>query len=133
MALSFKGPFIYDGLTSVYARYDYGGPPVLVGGSVNIAKLYQRLTEEGLLSRKVYDDWLRNRIVHALPRQVLAARGRNKSVYPLKGMTAIYGHIPAFYFFVWPLYLYLVDYSPPLPGRKKVLHAWRRSRHLSTG
>lgn len=105
IVLSRMGPCLYRGSHSVHARYDYGAGSILIGGCVNLAKLYRSLVAEGLLSPEANSKLLRLQIRHIVPRKVAAARGQGKGEYPLRGMKEIYGSIPSFYFLVLPLYL----------------------------
>lgn len=105
IVLSRIGPCLYRGTYSVHARCDYGGAPILIGGCVNVAKLFRSLVREGLLSERANAEWLRNQVRYVLPRQVTIARGQGKNEYPLRGMLDLYGSVPFFNLLVLPLYL----------------------------
>ncbi|MDQ6624141.1 MAG: glycosyltransferase [Verrucomicrobiota bacterium] len=130
IALTTAGPFVYRGSQSVYARSEQTNPPALIGGCVNLARLFRALVDEGLVGPAIMKRWLSGQVRYVLPRQVFTARGRNIGVYPLRGMVELYGSIPAFYWWVLPLYLlpkFLVR-ALFLSGRW-LLHCVRRARY----
>jgi glycosyltransferase involved in cell wall biosynthesis len=103
MALKTTGRFIYDGVTSVHSRFEPAGSPILVGGYVNPALLYRELTQQGLLDRSRYKQWLEGQVAE-LPRAVFTAMGRRGQVAPFSQMKELYGRTPGFYWKIAPFY-----------------------------
>jgi glycosyltransferase involved in cell wall biosynthesis len=133
MALVGKGPFIYNGNLSVWARYDdtYNSH-FLRYGFVNLARLYQELLEEGLLPERDYQYSMKRMVLHGLSRSIIGDRCHGEAMVPVKELSEVYGGVLWYYVLAFPLAI-----MPPtlvrgiaLPMRQLIRY-WRHRRHGS--
>jgi glycosyltransferase involved in cell wall biosynthesis len=128
VALTTPGPFLYNGTLFAYARYSYGGGPVLQAGCLNEALLMHELRREKLVSEHTLQGYLRWRALHLLPRHAFVARARSQHVR-FTTLRRIFGDRASLWLLVAPIYavpsgilrmLYRII--------KRALHAYRAFR-----
>ena len=107
MALTCKGPFIYDKTICVLAGRDEGGAPILIAGCVNIAKLYKTLAAKHLIPQSLVDRFITRQLLRSVPKNTLHTRSKGMPRWEcsVKEMTSCYGKYWPFYVLVLPIYL----------------------------
>jgi glycosyltransferase involved in cell wall biosynthesis len=128
IALTQKGPFLYDGTIMVLARYnDLSYSNNIRYGYLNVARLHHDLYREGLLTERELQAFKRQAIAGGLARSILADRCHSTAGVEEKEVRSLYGGDPLYYLLSYPLLAIppSVMRAVALPLRA-LIRRWRR-------